>query len=80
MLPQDAISADTPLGAALVPGGATFKVWAPLASAVYLNGAFGGAVFESQSEDRLMAKDTLGFWTGFQAGARERSLSLLDRR
>jgi 1,4-alpha-glucan branching enzyme len=71
MLPQDAISADTPLGAALVPGGATFKVWAPLASAVYLNGAFGGAVFESQSEDRLMAKDTLGFWTGFQAGARD---------
>jgi 1,4-alpha-glucan branching enzyme len=43
----------------------------PLASAVYLNGAFGGAVFESQSEDRLMAKDTLGFWTGFQAGARD---------
>jgi 1,4-alpha-glucan branching enzyme len=71
MLPQDAISADTPLGAALVPGGATFKVWAPLASAVYLNGTFGGAVFESQSEDRLMIKDGLGFWTGFQAGARE---------
>ena len=71
MLSQDAISADTPLGAALVPGGATFKVWAPLASAVYLNGALAGAVFESQSEDRLMIKDALGFWTGFQAGALE---------
>ena len=71
MLSQDAISAETPLGAALVPGGATFKVWAPLASAVYVNGAFGGAVFESQSEDRLMIKDALGFWTGFQAGALE---------
>jgi 1,4-alpha-glucan branching enzyme len=71
MLSQEGISADTPLGAALVRGGATFRVWAPLASAVYLNGAFGGAVFESQSEDRLMIKDALGFWTGFQAGARE---------
>ncbi|MBV8442817.1 MAG: hypothetical protein JO312_20040, partial [Hyphomicrobiales bacterium] len=48
MLSQNGITANTPLGAALVTGGATFKVWAPLANAVYLNGAFGGAAFESQ--------------------------------
>jgi 1,4-alpha-glucan branching enzyme len=71
MLSQDRITADTPLGAALGPGGATFKVWAPLAKAVYLNGMFGGAAFESQTDSRLMAKDPFGFWTGFQAGARE---------
>jgi len=61
MLSQDGITANTPLGAALAPGGAAFRVWAPLAEAVYLNGVFGGSAFDSQTEDRLMAMDALGF-------------------
>jgi len=71
MLSQAGIDENTPLGATLRPDGATFKVWAPLAKAVYLNGVFGGAAFESQSEARLLVKDAFGFWTGFQAGARD---------
>jgi 1,4-alpha-glucan branching enzyme len=71
MLSQDGITADTPLGAKLADGGAIFKVWAPLAKAVYLTGVFGDNVLERRTADRLMSKDALGFWTGFQAGARE---------
>jgi hypothetical protein len=40
-LSQANLTADTPMGAALIVGGATFKVWAPSAAAVYLNGVFG---------------------------------------
>lgn len=71
MLSQDGIDENTPLGATLSRDGATFKVWAPLAKAVYLNGLFGGAEFEKQTEARLLARDPFGFWTGFQAGARD---------
>lgn len=42
-LSQGNITASTPKGGALVSEGATFKVWASLAQAVYLNGVFGGA-------------------------------------
>ena len=44
MLSQQNISAATPTGTTLVAGGATFRVFAPRATAVYLNGSFGGAV------------------------------------
>jgi len=71
MLSQDGIDDKTPLGATLSPGGATFKVWAPLAKAVYLNGIFAGVAFDKQSEARLLARDAYGFWTGFQPGARD---------
>lgn len=71
MLSQDGIDEHTPLGATISRDGATFKVWAPLAKAVYLNGVFAGAEFEKQTEARLLAKDPFGFWTGFQAGARD---------
>jgi 1,4-alpha-glucan branching enzyme len=33
---QQNITPDTPMGANLVPGGATFRVWAPTADAVYV--------------------------------------------
>jgi 1,4-alpha-glucan branching enzyme len=36
-----------------------------------LNGVFGGVACEAQSDDRLMSKDGLGYWTGYQEGARE---------
>ena len=69
MLAQDHIDATTPAGATLLPDGAIFRVWAPRASAVYLNGCFGGAAYDAQTEDRLLCNDGTGYWTGFQAGA-----------
>jgi 1,4-alpha-glucan branching enzyme len=69
MLSQQNIAAITPTGARLVPGGATFKVWAPRATAVYLEGCFAGVSYDQQTPDRLLSKDTRGYWTGFQAGA-----------
>ena len=67
---QSNINSSTPMGATLVPGGATFKVWAPLAQAVYLNGLFGGAANWSTNTNPalLLSKDTSGYWTGFLAG------------
>ena len=69
MLAQTHIDAATPTGATLAPGGATFRVWAPRASAVYLNGSLGGVTYDKQTDDRLLAKNGTGYWTGFQAGA-----------
>jgi 1,4-alpha-glucan branching enzyme len=71
MLSQANITATTPTGATMLPGGASFRVWAPRATAVYLNGIFGGAVYDKQTDDRLLCKDASGYWTGFQAGARD---------
>ncbi|MGD0628718.1 MAG: alpha amylase C-terminal domain-containing protein [Terracidiphilus sp.] len=74
MITQDNISANTPMGGALVAGGATFRVWAPRATAVYLNGTFGGQRFNTQTPDRLLVNNGTGYWTGFQAGAQEGDL------
>lgn len=72
MISQAHISPDTPMGANLVDGaGATFRAWAPLATAVYLNGTFGGAPSTGQTGDLLLAKDANGYWTGFVGAARE---------
>jgi 1,4-alpha-glucan branching enzyme len=69
MLAQDYIDATTPTGASLVRGGATFRVWAPRASAVYLNGSFGGVAYDRQTDDRMLTNDGTGYWSGFQPGA-----------
>jgi 1,4-alpha-glucan branching enzyme len=69
MISQQNIAATTPTGARLVPGGGTFKVWAPRATAVYLNGRFAGVSYDQQTPDRLLSKDAAGYWSGFQAGA-----------
>ena len=50
-------------------GGATFRVWAPRASAVYVNGVFQGGAATGERDDFLMAKDSSGYWTGFVANA-----------
>ncbi len=50
-------------------GGATFRAWAPRATAVYLNGVFGGTEHSGQHPDLLMAKDANGYWSGFVAEA-----------
>ena len=39
---QQHITAATPMGATLVAGGATFRVWAPRANEVYIRGDFNG--------------------------------------
>jgi len=74
VISQENISADTPMGATLVSGGTTFRVWAPRATAVYLNGVFGGKTLNAQTDDLLLAKDDRGYWTGFLAGAAEGDL------
>ena len=72
MISQANILPTTPMGANLVNGGgATFRVWAPRATAVYLNGTFGGTPQTGQTDDLLMAKDSNGYWTGFIPDARD---------
>jgi len=72
MLSQTNISSSTPMGANLVTGGgATFRFWAPRATAVYVNGRFGGTWQSGQTDDLLMAKDPNGDWTGFIANAKD---------
>jgi 1,4-alpha-glucan branching enzyme len=72
MISQANIRPATPMGANLTTGGgATFRVWAPRATAVYVNGTFGGTPATGQADPLLMAKDTNGYWTGFLPTAAE---------
>ena len=73
MLSQDNIGPNTPMGGNFTANGATFKVWAPAAHGVYLNGTFGGNNRWTQDQDSglLMQKDNAGYWTGFLPGAGE---------
>ena len=52
-------------------GGATFRAWAPRATAVYVNGVFGGTPRTGQTDDLLMVKDGNGYWTGFIPDAQD---------
>lgn len=63
---QDHISGSTPMGATLVPGGATFRTWAPTARAVYVLGDFNGW---TRSDDALLGQQGGGRWAGFIPGA-----------
>jgi hypothetical protein len=67
-LSQSNIHSGTPMGSTLIPGGATFKVWGPLARAVYVNGVFGGQANWSANRDPtlLLSPDASGYWTGFR--------------
>src|SRR6202451_4367496 len=72
MISQANVSPNTPMGANLVDGGgATFRVWAPLATAVYINGTFAGTATTGQSDSLLLAKSANGYWTGFVGTAQE---------
>ena len=65
----DHVTADTPMGANLVAGGATFRVWAPNARAVHICGEFNGF----QPDDaNLLTRDAHGHWRGFVPGVRDR--------
>jgi 1,4-alpha-glucan branching enzyme len=75
MISQQNISTSTPMGATLTAdGGATFRVWAPRATAVYVNGVFAGAPLTGQTDDLLMSNDGNGYWTGFVANASDGDL------
>jgi 1,4-alpha-glucan branching enzyme len=65
---QSNITAGTFSGANLSALGATFKVWAPGARAVYLNGIFGGVPDWSRDtlDGNLLVRDAAGYWTGFR--------------
>src|SRR5450830_847996 len=70
---QAHISPDTPMGATLVGGGATFRVWAPGAKQVYV--VFNGKTnIVPQATDELLKNDTTGHWTGFISGVTDGSL------
>ena len=64
---QDHITPATRMGANLVADGATFRVWAPAARAVYINGHFGGVDRFSE----VLTNDGNGFWAGFIPGVKE---------
>jgi 1,4-alpha-glucan branching enzyme len=81
MLSQANILPTTPMGANLTGGGATFRAWAPRATAVYVNGTFGGTPMTGPTNALLMAKDTNEYWTGFIPNAGEGDLyHFLGRR
>src|SRR5262245_21725309 len=63
------IHAGTPMGANLVGGGATFRVWAPHARAVHVIGDFNG---RSRDDASLLNRGDGGHWLGFIPGVRDR--------
>ncbi len=63
------IHSDTPMGATLVAGGATFRVWAPHARTVHVIGDFN----ERRRDDgSLLTRDENGHWRGFIPSAVDR--------
>lgn len=57
------------MGANLVPGGATFRVWAPNARSVHVIGEFNG---RSRNDQSLLNRDEHGHWRGFIPGVKDR--------
>jgi 1,4-alpha-glucan branching enzyme len=63
-LSQQHIDSNTPMGAALIPGGATFRVWAPGAREVYLV-RNAHTSYTPDPADRLVKNPATGHFTGF---------------
>jgi 1,4-alpha-glucan branching enzyme len=57
-----------PVGGTLVPGGATFRVWAPRAHAVHVSGDFNGWKHDTTSR---MAPIGGGHWASFVPGLKD---------
>jgi len=57
------------MGANLIAGGATFRVWAPGAHAVYVIGDFNG---RQRDDASLLTRDDRGHWRGFLPGVKDR--------
>ena len=75
-LSQLGITDATPMGANLVPGGATFRVWAPQALEMHLRLARSGQAIKAADSFVPSAATKLhfhsnGHWTGFVPGVRE---------
>ena len=64
MLSQQNIASTTPTGARLVPGGATFKVWAPRATRGLSERRFAAGLRPADA-DRLMSKDARAIGPAF---------------
>src|SRR5215207_9090142 len=58
---QDHVTAGTPMGATLVAGGATFRVWAPGADRVEV-------VLAGGAREELVEDPGTGHWTGYLPG------------
>jgi 1,4-alpha-glucan branching enzyme len=71
LISQQWITPNTPMGATLTGGGATFRVWAPRATAVHLCGLFNGLAQWDPVPANLMLVDAHGYWTGFVPGAKD---------
>ena len=71
MISQQWITPNTPMGATLIGAGATFRMWAPRATAVYLCGQFNGIAQWKPVAQNLMLADARCYWTGFVAGAKD---------
>jgi 1,4-alpha-glucan branching enzyme len=65
--PQPDLS-NAPMGGTLVPGGATFRIWAPNAKQVWLSGDFNGW---KQNDDCALNRIGGGHWGGFFGGLQE---------
>ncbi len=65
----DHVQTDTPMGANLVAGGATFRVWAPNAHSVHVIGDFNDRTL---NDENLLTKDGDGHWRGFLPGVKDR--------
>ena len=65
----DHVHPGTPMGANLVAGGATFRVWAPNALAVHVIGEFNGG---APVEGNLLNPVGGGHWAGFVDGVEDR--------
>ena len=63
----DHIYLGTPMGANLIADGATFRVWAPKALAVYVIGDFN---HRARNDASLLTRDEFGHWRGFIPGVR----------
>lgn len=61
------IRPDTPLGATLTDGGATFRVWAPRANRVHVIGEFQGQNRWAADDDNLLTQAD-GYWAGYLPG------------
>jgi 1,4-alpha-glucan branching enzyme len=74
LISQQWITPDTPMGATLTGGGATFRAWAPRATAVHVCGRFSGVAQWKPVSANLMLADAHGYWTGFVPGAKDGDL------
>src|ERR1700716_2276864 len=63
---QTRVGPNTPMGANLVPGGCTFRAWAPRADAVYVGGSFNG--WKQDDDASRLVRDANGSWSGFLPG------------